>query len=806
MKLFQSKWSSLCAGLLPIAFLAGCGSSDDTTPEAAAGAGGDSSAGAGGAAAGSGGSTAGSGGSTAGSGGAKAGSGGAGAGGAKAGSGGAGAGGATGGAGGSKAGAAGDAGGAAGATGGAAGAGGGAGGDTGAPTTCSAAHGGPGCCSADGMTNYYSLDGTVTATPCDAGTVCTWTGNFYECAAGPATADPSNTFPLSCGGADLPGDKTGCATSCKTDADCASATGTTACDTKNSVCVECTTNDNCKGNANGALCDTTSNKCVQCATNADCAGNASGAVCDTTFSVCVACLADTDCAQGQACDTTKNTCFTKCTADKDCTDPTHPVCNTTTNVCQKDGPKTCDATHGQQGCCSPDGKTVFYSLNGTSVTVQDCTGADVCTWTGNYYDCAAGPAAADPDNVFPLACGGAVIPGDKTGCPTACKADADCAALTTTPTCDTKSSLCVECTASANCKGNANGAVCSTTTNKCVECATNTDCAGNKNGLACSTATNTCVECATNDDCKGSKNGAVCDTANNACVACLSAFDCTDPKKPACEAGACTANSQCTGDDTSEDADDGPLGATDITPTSGDKNSVTGHKICGLPASEADYFKFTASDGDNVTVSLSWADTTQDLDVSVLDAKGNLIGLDFYKNPAVIKLDYLPKGTYFVNIQRFDGMTGVADVTPYTLDFSRTTGNKCASITDCAKDGANAFLRGSCNAAGACESIDGQGKVEQGKACDSGNDCASGVCAETPFNQNASKFAFCTVPCTKDAECGTDQVCTTVFTKNFCTAKCAKDSECVADPNTPSMTNEPWTYLTCDVATGKCAQ
>jgi hypothetical protein len=484
MKLFQSRWSSLCAGLLPIALLAGCGSSDDTTPGATPGTGGTAAggaAGSGGTAAGSGGTAAGSGGATAGSGGSKAGSGGttAGAGGTTAGAGGttggsggtaAGAGGTTGGSGGTAGGAGGsEAGGAAGATGGAAGA---AGGDPNAPTTCAAAHGDPGCCSADGKINYFSLDGTVTAIPCSDTDVCTWdtTSGYYVCGTGPAVADPTGVAPLACGGAPLPTSVSKCATDCKSDADCASAEGTSACDTKNSVCVECTTNDNCKGNAKGAICDTTSNTCIECTTNAECAGNAKGAVCDTLSNVCVACVEDTDCTGGQTCDTTKHACFSKCAADKDCTDPTHPTCNAVSGLCQKDGPKTCDAAHGGTGCCSADGKTVFYSTQ-SNTTAIDCTGTDVCTWSdvSGFYDCGAGPAVADPDSVFPLACGGAVIPADKTGCPTVCKADADCAATPTTPACDTKSSVCVECTTNDNCKGNASGPTCDTTSNTCTQ-------------------------------------------------------------------------------------------------------------------------------------------------------------------------------------------------------------------------------------------------------------------------------------------------------------------------------------------------
>ena len=103
------------------------------------------------------------------------------------------------------------------------------------------------------------------------------------------------------------------------------------------------------------------------------------------------------------------------------------------------------------------------------------------------------------------------------------------------------------------------------------------------------------------------------------CVECITSFDCTDPTKPTCDNNSCSAASECTDDDAFEDKDDSPFGATDITPVSGDKSSATGHSICGIPDSEADYFSFVASDGDDVT-------------------KRNEMGLDLFSNPSEIKL------------------------------------------------------------------------------------------------------------------------------------------------------------------------
>jgi uncharacterized protein (TIGR03382 family) len=72
------------------------------------------------------------------------------------------------------------------------------------PTTCAEADGNPGCCI--GNTIYFCATGatpTLTTQTCTGTKVCGWkttsTGSYYGCVAPPASGDPSNTYPLTCG-------------------------------------------------------------------------------------------------------------------------------------------------------------------------------------------------------------------------------------------------------------------------------------------------------------------------------------------------------------------------------------------------------------------------------------------------------------------------------------------------------------------------------------------------------------------------------------------------------------------------------
>lgn len=816
--------SALAAGLLSFLSLAAC-SSDDTSPPAAiaagnggasgaSAAGGASGARAGGAGASGAGSNAkgGAGGAAGGLGGGSAGISGSGGGTGGAGGGIAGVGGATGGAAGAggwsggAAGAGGSTGGAAGGTGGSpAGAGGigsGAGGVAGAggggvgPTTCRAVHGVKGCCSADG-TMVYSSGGTgVVAGTCPAGTVCSWSDlGRYWCEPGPAKADPSGAIPMACGGLDAPVALTKCPAGCAGDDDCAGTPSTPACNPNagfRGTCQACLTDAHCAATPGTPICLTSTHKCVGCITDAHCTGLTN--TCEPVF----------------------HACEFRCKAKEDCTDPALPLCDYATGQCRKDGPTTCDGAHGAWGCCSADRKTYFYTDQGGDVVVQDCAEGSLCSWTntttvdGSFlYDCAAVvTAAADPSGTFSPVCGAPFVSRVVTGCPESCVGEADCAAVPGKPGCDLRSSLCVPCTTDAHCQGDAGGPACNGETHACVGCTENADCQGSPRGPACDIAASRCV-CSAHADCAGSSLGAFCSPTTRACVACLGDFDCDDPTKPSCGGdGVCSANGQCPNDDAFEDADDGPLGATDITPGASDASTIAGHSICGIPETEADYFAFTAENADTFSVSLAWTDKKQKLGLRIVDAKGKLLGLDVYRDTPTIKLGYLPAGTYYVRVRRVGGLVGEAGTIPYTLQVARTRGTTCAGLADCAKDNATAVLRAVCSAAtGACSFLDGKGAVPANGTCDSDDDCVTGHCGATLFNQNAASLAFCNVPC-QTGKCPQGLTCSYIETNTtegleLCTGPCTKDADCSVDfSQAPFSGDEPWSYATC--ADGAC--
>ena len=309
--------------------------------------------------------------------------------------------------------------------------------------------------------------------------------------------------------------------------------------------------------------------------------------------------------------------------------------------------------------------------------------------------------------------------------------------------------------------------------------------------------------CSDNADCSGTTPACV----DGACVACVTSFDCHSPDAPLCDgtSHSCVAGSDsCTSDDPGEPANDGPGGATPIVLGYGDAGSVTG-QICSSPQSEADFAKFdVTSVGETWTLSLAWTGG-RDLDLAVFDATGTPLGLSFYEQPETITLTYLPIGTYYVEVDEFAPSPNEFPVA-YTLTARRTLGPGCTGAADCAAEHRNQIFRGQCSA-GACVTIDGEGMVPQGGACDSTSDCGNGLaCPSFYFVANADVRDRCEPTCQSDTDCaplGGDFVCTTYLYANFCVPRCASDEEC---PTSLSMqpTTGPWFHLTCDVPSGRC--
>jgi Bacterial pre-peptidase C-terminal domain len=312
------------------------------------------------------------------------------------------------------------------------------------------------------------------------------------------------------------------------------------------------------------------------------------------------------------------------------------------------------------------------------------------------------------------------------------------------------------------------------------------------------------AECSTDDQC----GGATPSCLDGRCVGCTTSFDCKDPAQPVCNTAphTCSAGAGgCVGDDASpiENRDDGPAGARVLVPDATGRATATGH-ICNVPTTERDYYAFTVTQpGDDWEVQLSWS-TTADLDLAVVDARGQPIGLSYYDKPEDIVLTYLPAGTYYVAVSQY-AQQAIDAASAYTLRTARVA-DACTSAADCAAQFRNQIYRGACDG-GACRDIDGGGALAPGAACDSVSDCATGSsCASFFFTAGADTRDVCGPYCAKTSDCaglGAGYVCTTYLPQNFCVQRCTSDLECPVSVTTVP-TAPPWARLRCDKTSGRC--
>jgi hypothetical protein len=298
----------------------------------------------------------------------------------------------------------------------------------------------------------------------------------------------------------------------------------------------------------------------------------------------------------------------------------------------------------------------------------------------------------------------------------------------------------------------------------------------------------------------GGDAAAVAYTLSLSIPECTSHFDCTTSGAPQCNPlGTCVAGpGDCTGDDGRENADDGPAGATDVTPAIDAMTTIADGKICNSPGSEADFFAVTVADGDDIDIQVSWTDAVADLDVATFLADGTVTGITFWRSPETIALTNLPAGTHYIQVTYFG--TETATAVDYTLTVARSAGG-CTTVADCASEYETQLFRGSCTG-GACEFIDGAGAVADGALCDTPDDCVSGRCSYVSFESDADA-SVCTVTCASDADCttalGAGYQCTTPFSENFCHPTCTVDTDCGANTGSEAIdTGLPWDYLTCN--------
>jgi hypothetical protein len=370
------------------------------------------------------------------------------------------------------------------------------------------------------------------------------------------------------------------------------------------------------------------------------------------------------------------------------------------------------------------------------------------------------------------------------------------------------------CSSSTDCAAGVDAPYCNTGTGECVQCLEESHCASLAATPRCDVDTNRCVECVADAHCTGSSFGAFC--VNPQCGGCRSAFDCPSSTAPACitsaatDRAACGVASGCTGDDAAEDGDDGPAGARVLTAAS----SLTG-SVCSA-TNEADYFRFVNPATGNVTFTLDWSITgsssADDLDLTIVDENGEVLGESLFGHgQEVVLLTYLPPGTYYATVTAYD-LGAPAAAIPYTLTVAQAAGT-CSADADCAANHANQYLRGTCEA-GACVFIQGHGTLGEGAACDSLDDCTSGLCTyggyvtddvtyfiDYHYMKDADTRGYCVAArCQDGSECQAPDVCSL----GFCLPPCTDSAQCPIASAGTTVTIDGWTHATCNPTTGVC--
>lgn len=287
------------------------------------------------------------------------------------------------------------------------------------------------------------------------------------------------------------------------------------------------------------------------------------------------------------------------------------------------------------------------------------------------------------------------------------------------------------------------------------------------------------------------------------CVECATSFDCTNAALPTCNATthACVAaTSGCASDDANAPGDNGPAGAP-VVQLDANGRASAGGMICSV-AGEVDYVAFdVATVGETWMLALGWSGG-RDLDLEVLTGKGEPVGLSLWEHPETVQLTYLQPGRYYARITEY-ATTPNANPIAYALTATRLLGQGCTSAADCAATYRNQVYRGDCQA-GSCVDITGAGTVAEGGACDSNDDCATGLsCPSFYFVGDADTREVCGRACGGDQDCPTGDVCTTYVAQNFCVSRCHDDDDCPTAVTTQPQSG-PWYRMRCNQTSGRC--
>ncbi len=284
--------------------------------------------------------------------------------------------------------------------------------------------------------------------------------------------------------------------------------------------------------------------------------------------------------------------------------------------------------------------------------------------------------------------------------------------------------------------------------------------------------------------------------------ACATSFDCGTAAAPTCSGGTCVAGpALCVGDDSADSGlgDDGPAAASPLGET------PVAAAVCNQPATEADFYRFTVTDGSFLELALAWGGAA-DLDLRVYDSAGRLYGASLHRNPEVIDLRVIGLGDYQVEVRRTAALP-IAAAVPYTLTATPHFFNVlCKLDTDCQSLRTSTSLYRSVCLGSFC-GFRAASALPAGALCDSDANCASGHCSYTVF-QSAAGASVCTEICNVDADCASvpgAPICSAGRAPNVCLPGCAIDSGCGTDPATKSPdAGEPWDYYSCIPAAQRC--
>jgi alpha-tubulin suppressor-like RCC1 family protein len=200
--------------------------------------------------------------------------------------------------------------------------------------------------------------------------------------------------------------------------------------------------------------------------------------------------------------------------------------------------------------------------------------------------------------------------------------------------------------------------------------------------------------CEDHDDCEPDpcENGGICDDAGVDAYTCTCPpgtsglrcevvasdcdvdFDCP-ATRPACLADTtCGIVDACANDDAREHADDGPAGATVITPSFEPVQA----RICNEPSGrESDWYEVALEAGAEVTITVAWSEVGVDLDFVVLDAGGEAVGsaMSDHEPEALVMAEVPATGRYYIVVQSYSGAPDVA--IPYSLSVEAQCAGCC---------------------------------------------------------------------------------------------------------------------------------